>query len=80
MPTTQPRQRRTPRGLEARAAALAALHARLELRLSDELKRPLPCTARLQRLKRMKLRARDEIASIEGLVRALDRGRASRLH
>jgi hypothetical protein len=41
---------------------LIARHARLDDSLANELKRPLPDTARLRQLKRQKLKLKDEIS------------------
>lgn len=41
--------------------ALQTKHAGLEARLRDEMARPVPDTATIQRLKRQKLRLKEEI-------------------
>ncbi|MGB5557084.1 MAG: DUF465 domain-containing protein [Paracoccaceae bacterium] len=68
--------RKTPkaRSLTTRQQALNAIKSRLDLRIRDEHRRPLPDISRLSHLKRLKLRAKDEIASIQALMRTLDRG------
>ncbi len=67
-------QRRNKWGLRRRAGALAHVHRRLDKRIEEEQKRPVPCSASLQRLKRMKLRAKDEIEAIHSVVKTLERG------
>lgn len=64
--------------LTARERALFDLKARLETRIAEESRRPLPDMPHITTLKRLKLRAKDEIASIQSLMRALDRGQRSR--
>lgn len=59
--------------LKARIGALKNQHARLETSLDQELGRPLPDNARVALLKRMKLRTKDEISSVLGLLRTLGR-------
>ena len=46
-------------------------HRRIEAKLAAELKRPLPDSFAVQRLKRQKLLVRDEIASWERLLSAV---------
>lgn len=45
-------------------SALSTKHEGLERRLKDELKRPFPDAARIQKLKKMKLRIKEELAHI----------------
>lgn len=59
--------------LAARADALAAMHARLDDQLGEEIARPLPDLAVVQDLKRRKLKTKDELAELEGVLRLLDR-------
>jgi hypothetical protein len=73
------RRRQSPKGLPARVAVLEKIEARLAARITAESAGPRPDPARLERLARLKRRTTDEIASIQGLVRALDRGRVSRV-
>ena len=49
---------------QAHVAALEAKHAGLEARIIEETQRPMPDTATLNRLKREKLRIKEEIAGI----------------
>lgn len=67
-----PRKGRT---LAARLQALRDRHGRLEAEIAAEQSRPLPDTARLGAKKRAKLRIKDEIASLDGVIRTLSRHR-----
>jgi hypothetical protein len=49
---------------QAHVSALQAKHASLEARISEESHRPLPDTATLARLKKEKLRVKEEIAGL----------------
>ena len=49
---------------QAHVSALEAKHAGLEARIIEETQRPMPDTATLNRLKREKLRIKEEIAGI----------------
>lgn len=49
---------------DARRARLAARHAELDIQIAAEYKRPLPDSLRLTMLKRMKLRAKEEMDAI----------------
>ena len=49
---------------QAHASALQAKHAGLEARIYEESQRPLPDTATLARLKKEKLRIKEEIAGL----------------
>jgi hypothetical protein len=49
---------------QAHVSALQAKHAGLEARISEESQRPLPDTATLARLKKEKLRVKEEIAGL----------------
>jgi hypothetical protein len=46
---------------QAHVSALQAKHAGLEARINEEIQRPLPDTATLARLKKEKLRLKEEI-------------------
>ena len=70
MPT---RKISNPETLTNRQVALAQIKHRLDIRIQDEHSRPLPDITRLSHLKRLKLRTKDEIASIQALMRILDR-------
>jgi len=50
--------------LSDRIRALTERHARLNARIRDELARPRPDDLRVQTLKRMKLKAKDQIAHV----------------
>jgi len=41
-------------------------HRQLEEKIDEELQRPIPDTIRVQELKRLKLRIKDEIAKLSG--------------
>ena len=49
---------------QAHVSALQAKHAGLEARINEECQRPLPDTATLARLKKEKLRVKEEIAGL----------------
>ena len=57
--------------LESRIRTLRARHAVLEQRVACEAKRPLPNDFTLQKLKRLKLRTKEEIVSMTGVLRAV---------
>ncbi len=50
---------------QAHVSALEARHAGLEARISEETQRPMPDMATLARLKKEKLRVKEEIAGIQ---------------
>ncbi len=54
--------------LDARANALVRRRHRLDAEINDEMKRSVPCHLQLGQLKRSKLRLKDEIAEIEGVL------------
>ena len=60
-------------GLIGRLRSLEALHADLEARIDAEVKRPLPDDLLVQRMKRQRLKAKDEIAAIAGVMRTVER-------
>ncbi len=68
---------RTRHGLSKRLQSLHELHASLEARIRKERLRPLPDGLVIQRLKRMRLKAKEEIASIAGVMRTLNKPKAS---
>lgn len=68
------REIRNSEGLLSRVRALAARKSQLEAEIEAENSRPQPDGTRLQRFKRFKLRIKDEITSIEGVLRAVNRG------
>ncbi len=49
---------------QAHVSALEAKHAGLEARINEEVHRPLPDTATLARLKKEKLRVKEEISGL----------------
>ncbi len=57
--------------IESQYEVLIEKHRSIEARLAAELKRPLPDRFIVQRLKREKLVLKDEIASWEGVMRAV---------
>ena len=57
--------------IENRYDALIERHRRMEAKLAAELKRPLPDSFAVQRLKREKLLVKDEIESWERLMSAV---------
>lgn len=63
------------RSIAARRHALERRHARLEAKIAQESARPLPDPMRVQWLKRIRLRLKDEVASLEGVLRTLSRAR-----
>jgi len=65
-----------PTGLAGRMNALRLRHRSLDDRVTAEHQRPRPDSALLQRLKRERLRLRDELARHEGLLRTVSRGRS----
>lgn len=50
--------------LRDRLHALARKRDALNMRIHDELRRPAPCTLRLQTLKRMRLRLKDQVGLV----------------
>ena len=60
--------------LTSRIEALRSRHGALDRRIEVEHRRPLPDNSVLQRLKREKLRLKDELARYDGLSRTLARG------
>ncbi len=54
--------------LDARSNALVTRRHRLDAEINDEMKRPVPCHLQLGQLKRSKLRLKDEIVEIEGVL------------
>ena len=49
---------------QAHVSALEAKHAGLEARIAEETQRPMPDAARLARLKKEKLKIKEEIAGL----------------
>lgn len=58
-------------GVASRFRALLMTHRSLEEKLEAEMKRPLPDTAVLRRLKRRKLSVKDELEGIQRLLEAM---------
>lgn len=50
-----------------RFESLRARHAQLEQELDDESHRPMPCTENITRIKREKLRIKDEMSRLDGV-------------
>ena len=65
--------------IEHRYETLRRRHRALENKIVSEMGRPLPDHLKLQRLKRLKLRVRDEIELFAGLLRSLRRQADGRL-
>lgn len=57
--------------IEDRMSALHQRHATLEAELREEMRRPIPNAMEVQRLKRRKLRVKDQMQILEGLYRTL---------
>jgi len=57
--------------LEVRLTKLRLKHQTLKARIAREMKRPSPCGASLQMLKRQRLRIKDEIVSCAGRLQSL---------
>ena len=64
--------------LDARAKALAERKLRIDTEIDSELGRPLPCHLQLGRLKRTRLRVKDDLTSIHGVLATLARGQVER--
>jgi len=58
--------------LKVRLVSLRKGHRAVKARISDELKRPAPCSLALQALKRQRLHLKDEIARCGSLLQATD--------
>ena len=73
MPKTSSDVRKTQpgTGISSRYRALLLTHRSLDEKLEAELKRPLPDSSTVRRLKRRKLSIKDELASINRLFEAL---------
>ena len=72
MLSTRPKARTRPgSGIASRYRALLLTHKSLDEKLEEELKRPLPDTSIVRRLKRRKLSIKDELASIQRLFEAM---------
>ena len=69
--------RANPAALSSRLAAMRRRHRTLDARVADEQNRPRPDATLLQKLKREKLRLKDELSRIDGLLRTLSRGAAA---
>ncbi len=52
--------------IQAHIEALSARHAMIDGQISAEMLRPLPDTTKLARLKRQKLRIKEEVESMAG--------------
>ena len=59
-----------PRRLIARLGALRIRHARLKNAIDAEQKRPMACAFKLQSLKRLRLKVKDEIRALKSRVDA----------
>jgi len=59
--------------LASRMVSLQRRHDLIEFRIARELKRPRPDPSALQRLKRLRLQTKDDIAHIAGVLRPVER-------
>ena len=57
--------------MERRLNALLLRHARLDRQLRQEVRRPFKDGLVIQRLKRLKLRVKDEMALLKGVLRTV---------
>ncbi len=57
--------------MERRLNALLLRHARLDRQLRQETRRPFKDGLTIQRLKRLKLRVKDEMALLKGVMRTV---------
>ena len=57
--------------MERRLNALLLRHARLDRQLRQEVRRPFKDGLAIQRLKRLKLRVKDEMALLKGVMRTV---------
>ncbi|MCZ0962752.1 YdcH family protein [Paracoccus benzoatiresistens] len=55
----------------ARLAALRRRHQVIKALIAEELRRPMPCSMMLQRLKRQRLAVKDQITRFDGLLRSI---------
>lgn len=67
--------KRATTGLMARLDTLRARHRQLDQQIEQEGGKPAPDTMALQRLKRLRLRAKDEMEALAGVVRLVDPAR-----
>jgi hypothetical protein len=58
--------------IDARLANLRDRHRQAKSKIAEELKRPAPCSFTLQKLKRKRLKIKDEVARYDGLLRTLE--------
>ena len=65
------RRTRPGSGIASRYRALLLTHRSIDEKLEAEMKRPLPDTATVRRLKRRKLSIKDELASLQRLFEAI---------
>ncbi len=66
--------RKSPAALSNRLLAIRRRHRAIDDRVAREHRRPVPDASLLQRLKRERLRLKDEFARMEGLLSTLSRG------
>ena len=66
-----------PAALSNRLLAIRRRHRALDARVGREQRRPSPDASLLQKLKRERLRLKDELARMEGLLSTLSRGAAA---
>lgn len=60
-------------GLYERLRSLRVRHRQLETNIGEEMLRPMPDILIVQKLKRLRLRIRDEIEILGGVLRTVDR-------
>lgn len=57
--------------ISVRLVALRRRHQVIKSKIAEELRRPMPCSMMLQRLKRQRLAVKDQITRFDGLLRGL---------
>lgn len=55
--------------IDVRLVALRRRHQVIKAKIAEELRRPMPCSMMLQRLKRQRLAIKDQIARFDRLLR-----------
>ena len=57
--------------VSVRLISLRRRHQVIKAKIAEELRRPMPCSMMLQRLKRQRLAVKDQITRFDGLLRGL---------
>ncbi len=57
--------------VSVRLISLRRRHQVIKAKIAEELRRPMPCSMMLQRLKRQRLAIKDQITRFDGLLRSL---------